>query len=64
MSTEMQESAERWVFRGTNRHKGRRLAVTPENSPMEHLAYGRIILDAEVPRAEFSTGRREVGCSR
>ncbi|HZB44125.1 MAG TPA: 5-deoxy-glucuronate isomerase [Pyrinomonadaceae bacterium] len=61
MSTQMQESAERWVFRGTNRHKGRRLAVTPENSAMEHLAYGRIILDAEVPRAEFHTGRREVG---
>jgi 5-deoxy-glucuronate isomerase len=57
----MQEEAGRRFFRGTNRHKGRRVAVTPENSPMKHLAYGRIILDAGEPRAEFSTGGREVG---
>lgn len=61
MSTRMREAEERWVFRGTNRHKGRRVAVTPENSTMKHLAYGRIILDEEEPRAEFSTGAREVG---
>ncbi|HYP54257.1 MAG TPA: 5-deoxy-glucuronate isomerase, partial [Pyrinomonadaceae bacterium] len=67
MSTQRQQDtltpggAGRWLFRGTNRHKGRHVAVTPENSSMMHLAYGRVILDGEVPRAEFSTGAREVG---
>jgi 5-deoxy-glucuronate isomerase len=37
------------------------VAVLPDNSTMKHLAYGRIILDAETPSAKFSTGGREVG---
>ncbi len=49
------------VFRGTNKGKGRYFAVTPENSPMRHLHYGRIILDAEVPTVAFETGRCETG---
>jgi len=61
MSTQMQEAADRWVFRGTNRQKGRHVSITPQNSPMKHLVYGRIILDAETPRAEFSTGALETG---
>jgi 5-deoxy-glucuronate isomerase len=61
MSTKMSQSAEQWIFRGTNAHKGRHLAITPENSAMKHLAYGRIILDKETPRAAFSTGDREIG---
>ena len=49
------------VFRKTNANKGRHRAVTPENSPMEHLIYGRIILDGEVSSVSFETGGEEVG---
>jgi 5-deoxy-glucuronate isomerase len=49
------------VFRKTNAHRGRRIAVTPENSAMKHLCYGRIILDQEVPRVQFETGNKETG---
>jgi 5-deoxy-glucuronate isomerase len=61
MSTKMQESSGERIFRGTNRQKGRAISITPENSAMKHLAYGRIILDSDVSRAEFSTGDREIG---
>ena len=61
MSTQMQESADRWIFRGTNRRKGRHVAITPQNSQMKHLVYGRIRLDAGEPRASFSTGELETG---
>jgi 5-deoxy-glucuronate isomerase len=47
------------IFSGTASKKGRHVAVTPGNSTLEHLAYGRIRLDAEVPRAAFETGGRE-----
>jgi 5-deoxy-glucuronate isomerase len=49
------------VFRKTNAHKGRKLVVTPENSAMRHLAYGRIILDREAPSVTFAAGGDEVG---
>ncbi|MGH9882069.1 MAG: 5-deoxy-glucuronate isomerase, partial [Pyrinomonadaceae bacterium] len=61
MSTKMKEAADTRIFRATNRHKGREISVTPENSAMKHLAYGRIILDRDTPSVEFSTGDREVG---
>ena len=35
--------------------------VTPENSAMKHLRYGRIILDSQSPRASFETGNCETG---
>jgi 5-deoxy-glucuronate isomerase len=57
----MQGAAEGLIFRGTNRRKGRHLAVTPQNSLMRHLNYGRIILDKETPRAAFGTGVLETG---
>ncbi|MGH9916086.1 MAG: 5-deoxy-glucuronate isomerase, partial [Pyrinomonadaceae bacterium] len=60
MSTQ-QTSASNFVFKGTNKSKGRHISVTPQNSSMKHLAYGRIILDRENARAEFETGEREVG---
>ena len=47
------------IFSGTASKKGRHVAVTPSNSTLEHLAYGRIRLDAEQPRAAFETGGRE-----
>ena len=62
MSTQTQKkSPDGYIYRGTNRQKGRHHAVTPENSSMKHLVYGRIILDAETPRAAFSTGTCETG---
>src|SRR6185295_13272838 len=48
------------VFRSTNAHKGRKIAVTPQNSTMKHLSYGRIILDSSVTSASFKTGAAEV----
>jgi 5-deoxy-glucuronate isomerase len=52
---------DRVVFRRTNAHKGRHIAVTPANSATRHLSYGRIRLDAEVPAAAFDAGAEEVG---
>lgn len=61
MSTQMQPSPDNYIYRGTNRQKGRHHAVTPENSSMKHLVYGRIILDDETPQVAFSTGTYETG---
>lgn len=47
------------IFSGTASQKGRHISVTPKNSTLAHLAYGRIRLDAEVPRVTFETGGRE-----
>jgi 5-deoxy-glucuronate isomerase len=48
------------VFRKTNAHKGRKISITPHNSAMKHISYGRIILDSETPRATFDTVGSEV----
>src|SRR5437660_11457598 len=61
MSTQMKETKDRLIFRHTNSRKGRNISVTPENSAMKHLVYGRIILDREVPSVTFSTGKLESG---
>jgi 5-deoxy-glucuronate isomerase len=61
MSTQMQEASERMIFRRTNEHKGRHISITPQNSSMKHLVYGRIILDQETPGVRFSTGEFETG---
>src|SRR3954447_17293897 len=61
MSTQMQETSEPMIFRRTNGQKGRHISVTPENSSMKHLVYGRIILDRETPQVEFNTGALETG---
>src|SRR5258707_9511602 len=61
MSTQMKETNDRLIFRHTNGEKGRQISITPENSAMKHLVYGRIILDSEVPRVSFSTGELESG---
>jgi 5-deoxy-glucuronate isomerase len=47
------------IFSNTAAHRGRMLAVTPKNSSLAHLCYGRIRLDAELPNASFETGERE-----
>lgn len=61
MSTRTQQASDGYLFRGTNRRKGRHVSVTPQNSSLRHLAYGRIILDAGTPRAAFLTGKSETG---
>jgi 5-deoxy-glucuronate isomerase len=61
MSTQMKETSGQQIFRNTNAQKGRNIAITPDNSSMKHLVYGRIILDKEVPSVEFATGALECG---
>ena len=61
MSTNPDVAIDRMVFRKTHAHRGRRISVTPSNSTMQHLAYGRIILDSRKSAEEFSTGERETG---
>ena len=61
MSTQTRKSSDNYIYRATNRQKGRRVAVSPENSAMRHLVYARIILDPEEPRADFNTGTYETG---
>jgi len=47
------------VFSGTASKRGRFVAVSPQNSDLEYLHYGRIRLDQEEPTAAFDTGPRE-----
>ena len=61
MNTNTASLLEKMVFRKTNTHFGRYLAVTPENSTMRHLAYGRIRLSASDPKVFFDNGNRETG---
>jgi 5-deoxy-glucuronate isomerase len=59
MSKNVDVGIEGMVFRKTHEHTGRRISVTPRNSSMQHLAYGRIILSPSNPVESFSTGDRE-----
>jgi len=59
MSTVTEVAIEKMIFRKTNARTGRHLSVTPQNSTMRHLAYGRIILNSSEPRVSFSSGNRE-----
>lgn len=61
MSTQTGVAVEKMIFRKTNGQTGRHLAVTPQNSTMRHLAYGRIILNSSKPSVSFSDGDRETG---
>jgi hypothetical protein len=47
------------IFSGTAAHRGRVVAVSPQNSDLEYLNYGRIRLDRQTPRVAFETGPRE-----
>jgi 5-deoxy-glucuronate isomerase len=47
------------VFRKTASRKGRHVSVSPSNSSMQHLHYGRILLDGELDRTHFQTKTRE-----
>jgi 5-deoxy-glucuronate isomerase len=59
MSTESQVAMDRMIFRKTNGRKGRHLAVTPRNSSMRHLSYGRIILDTSPSSVSFNNDDQE-----
>ena len=61
MSVQTKVAADKMIFRGTDKHRGRQVVVTPKNSSMEHLAYARIILDGETTSARFETGAWETG---
>ena len=61
MNVQKQETGKEMIFRKTNAHTGRHIAVTPENSTMKHLAYARIILNSSKPMISFSNGNRETG---
>jgi 5-deoxy-glucuronate isomerase len=56
-----QSATENLVFRRTNTRVGRHISVSPANSAMKHLAYGRIILNTEHRSALFESGDRETG---
>ncbi len=61
MTTQAQALIDKMVFRKTNAHVGRQISISPENSTMKHLAYGRIILNSATPKVSFSNGNRETG---
>jgi len=61
MSHQDQSSIEKMVFRKTNARAGRHISVSPGNSTMKHLNYGRIILNASAPTASFANGDHETG---
>src|SRR6478672_2833525 len=61
MSTQVKEQKDQLIFRQTNKQKGRHTSVTPANSAMKHLVYGRVMLDEEVSAVTFSTGALESG---
>jgi 5-deoxy-glucuronate isomerase len=61
MNTNTESPLEKMVFRNTNAKVGRHISVTPQNSTMRHLAYGRIRLDSTTPGVSFVTGGRETG---
>ena len=61
MSMQSADAIDKMVFRKTNAHTGRHVAVTPANSTMRHLSYGRIILNSSKPQVSFSNGEQETG---
>jgi len=61
MSTQTQVAFEKMIFRKTHAQTGRHVSVTPQNSMMRHLAYGRVILNSSKPSVSFPNGDRETG---
>ena len=49
------------IFRKTNGKAGRHVAISPANSPMKHLSYGRIVLKESRKSELFFSGDRETG---
>src|SRR5260221_4546861 len=61
MNAQASPVVKKMVFRHTNRHMGRCISVTPENSTNKHLSYGRIILNRDAPSVSFNNGNQETG---
>jgi 5-deoxy-glucuronate isomerase len=61
MSIKTANPLEKMVFRGTHAKLGRHISVTPQNSTMRHLAYGRIRLNSSTPTVSFADSDRETG---
>ena len=61
MTTQPHAAGEKLIFRKTNAQLGRHVSISPGNSSMRHLAYGRILLNASKSSESFSTGNREMG---
>src|SRR5467141_3564904 len=61
MSTQTQVAFEKMIFRKTHAQTGRHVSVTPQNSMIRHLAYGRVILNSSKPSVSFPNGDRETG---
>ena len=59
MSTQTETALDKTVFHKTNSRAGRSVSITPSNSTMRHLAYGRIILGPPTQSISFSNGERE-----
>jgi 5-deoxy-glucuronate isomerase len=59
MATATLPDPKKLIFTGTASRRGRHLCVSPENSVLAHLGYGRIRLDRELARVDFETGGRE-----
>lgn len=49
------------VIRGTNAGRGRTCWLAPKSKAVQHLHYGRIILDATDPPVSFPNGNHETG---
>ena len=61
MTMQPHAAGEKLIFRKTNAQLGRHVSISPGNSSMRHLAYGRILLNASKSSESFSTGNREMG---
>jgi 5-deoxy-glucuronate isomerase len=61
MRSTAEMAPDKMIFRNTNNAVGRNVSITPDNSTMRHLSYGRIILNPANPSVSFSTGNRETG---
>jgi 5-deoxy-glucuronate isomerase len=61
MTTRQPVDEGKMIFRKTNTHAGRTVSVSPANSAMKHLCYGRIILNSATPSISFSNGAQETG---
>ena len=61
MSKNTRPLLDKMVFRRTNTKTGRHIAVSPANSRMRHLSYGRINLNRGRKQVRFATGDRETG---
>jgi 5-deoxy-glucuronate isomerase len=59
MSTQSAVAVDKMIFRSTNAKTGRQIFVTPQNSTMKHLAYGRVILNSATPKVSFTNEDRE-----